>query len=141
MDDHATRTTDPRVEQELEHLRRLAYLLDDAFRLPLVNHRFGIDAVMGLVPGIGDVGGFVLSAYLVARARRLGVPNRLLARMAARSALDLAVGSLPVVGDVADFVLKPNRRAIRTLERYLEERLRQAEAEGRRREAAEAPPG
>ena len=129
MSDAAPRTHDPapprhdpRTEKELERLRSLAYLMDEAFRIPVINHRFGIDAVMGLVPGIGDVSGFALSGWLIWRARRLGAPNRLLARMATRSAVDLAVGSIPLIGDVADFVIKPNRRSMRMLERYLDER-------------------
>lgn len=117
------RTTRPsagRAGAELERLRHLAYLLDDAFRIPIVNYRFGIDSLIGLVPVIGDLAGFFVSAYLIYRARRLGAPSELQARMMAHSTLDLFIGSVPVVGDVLDFFIKPNRRSIRLLESYLE---------------------
>lgn len=113
-----------KAEAELASLRRLAYLLDDAFRIPVINHPFGLDAVIGLVPVIGDLTGYLLSGYLIHRARKLGAPRDMQARMVAWATVDLAVGSVPVIGDVADFIIKPNRRAMRMLEQHLEGRTR-----------------
>lgn len=105
---------------ELDRLDRLATLLDSRWRLPLLGWRFGLDSVIGLVPGLGDAAGGLVSAYLVLQARRLGAPNHVLAMMAGNVALDVALGSVPVLGDLLDIGLKANRRNARLLRRHFD---------------------
>lgn len=76
--------------------------MDTAIRLPGSNIRFGADAVIGLLPGIGDVGSAVVSLLLINEARKLEVPNTLLARMLCNVAPDSAIGVVPLLGDVFD---------------------------------------
>lgn len=106
---------------ELERLRHLAYLLDNAFRIPVIDYRIGIEPIIGLVPVIGDTIGYLLAAYLIAQARRFGAPRSMIVTMLANATLDFVVGSIPVVGDIFDFLYKPNARNMRMLERYLSE--------------------
>src|SRR5829696_4517928 len=90
--------TQSRAER-IARLDRLATLLDTAFFIPGTNIRFGIDAMIGLVPGIGDVITTAMSLYIVHEARQLGAPRHLIARMLANVALDGVVGAVPLLGD------------------------------------------
>jgi hypothetical protein len=103
---------------DLERLRRLAYLLDDAVRLP-GGHRIGFDGFMGLLPGVGDSLGAVISTYIVALGAQLGVPTSYLLRMIFNIGMDMAVGLVPVLGDLFDFAWKANRRNLELIERGL----------------------
>jgi Domain of unknown function (DUF4112) len=98
----------------------LATLLDTAFILPGTNVRFGLDALIGLVPGIGDAITTVMSLYIVHEARQLGAPRHLLLRMLANVALDGIVGAVPVVGDAFDVLWRANRRNMRLLQDWLQ---------------------
>lgn len=109
----------PRQSAELRRFRRLADLFDGAFRLPGTRWRFGLDAVIGLVPGVGDVAGAIFALYGVWTARRVGVPAVVLAHMLVNVAIDLGVGLVPGVGDVADFVFQSHTRNRRLLESWL----------------------
>ena len=111
---------DPR-QSELQRLRHLAYLLDNAFRIPGIGYRIGIEPIIGLVPVIGDTIGYLLAAYLIAQARRFGAPTSMITRMLMNATLDFVVGTIPVIGDIFDFLYKPNARNMRMLERYLSE--------------------
>jgi len=104
----------------LERLEHLARLLDTALVIPGTNFRFGADAIIGLVPGIGDIITTVIAAYIVIEARRLGAPRHLIARMIGNVALDGVIGAVPLVGDVFDAMWRGNVRNIRMLRRYLE---------------------
>lgn len=98
-----------------QRLEAIAEMLDDRFRVPGTNLRFGLDGVIGLVPGIGDTVTTAIGSYIVAEAWRAGVPRRHLARMGANLAIDWAVGLVPLVGDLLDFGFKANRRNVRLL--------------------------
>ena len=115
--DYGRARTDRR--SDLEDIRRLAHLLDDAFRIPVINYRFGLDAALGLVPVVGDVSGFAISSYIVYKAAALGVPQRTIARMVFNILLDAVVGSIPVLGSIFDIFWKANLRNIRLIERHL----------------------
>jgi len=104
----------------LERLERISILLDTALFIPGTNIRFGADAIVGLLPGIGDAITTALSAYLVYEAYRLGAPGHLLARMIANVAFDGVVGAVPVAGDVLDVLFRANRRNVRLLREWLE---------------------
>ena len=111
-----------RVEREssLTRLEALATLMDATFTVPGTSFRFGLDALMGLIPVGGDVLAGIVSTYLIWEARRLGAPRRVLARMAANTLLDTAVGSIPVLGDAFDVLYRGNVRNLRILRRWLE---------------------
>jgi hypothetical protein len=119
-------------EASLARLETLAHLMDTAFVIPGINRRVGLDAVIGLVPVIGDVAGMVISSFIVYEARRLGAPRWLLARMGLNVAFDGLIGAVPVAGDLFDAAFKANRRNVRLLRRWMERSggLRPAEIEG-----------
>lgn len=100
-------------------VRRLANLLDSRFRIPGTKQTFGVDAVVGLLPGAGDLVGLVAAAYVVAQAVRLGVRGWTLGRMLANMGLDATVGSIPLLGTVFDVVYKANNRNVRLLEQHV----------------------
>jgi hypothetical protein len=104
----------------IERLDKLATLLDTALVIPGTSMRFGLDGLIGLIPGIGDTLTTALSAYLVYEAYRLGAPSHLLMRMIANVALDGAVGLVPLVGDAFDVLWRANRRNMRLLRKWAE---------------------
>ena len=104
----------------LERLRRLGYLLDNSIPIPRTSYRIGLEAVVGLVPGLGDVVGGGLSAWIMLQAARLGAPPSLLARMGWNLLVDLAVGAVPLLGDLFDAGFKANMRNLALLERHVE---------------------
>ncbi len=106
-------------EQVMARLDLLAHVLDTAILLP-GNRRIGLDAIVGLIPVIGDVVTTAISSYIVWEARRLGAPRWLIARMAANVAIDGVVGAVPLVGDLFDAAFKANRRNVQLLRRHLE---------------------
>ena len=104
----------------LARARTLARLLDSAVRVPGTGIRFGADAVIGLIPGLGDIGGAALAGYLVILAQRLGVPRAVVLRMLANVAVDTLGGTVPLIGDLFDVAFKSNLRNVALLERALE---------------------
>ena len=112
----------PRPRSRAERLARLdalATLLDTAFILPGTNVRFGFDAIIGLVPGIGDAITTAISLYIVHEARQLGAPLHVIMRMLANVAVDGFVGAVPVFGDAFDVMWRANRRNVRLLREWL----------------------
>jgi hypothetical protein len=112
--------------ERLEKIEQLTTFLDEAIRIPGTNFRVGWDAVIGLIPGIGDAVSAALAAHIVHEASKLGVSKWTLARMIANVGIDAVVGLVPVVGDLFDMGFKANRRNVRLLRKRLE-------AEARRR--------
>ena len=110
--------------ERIARLDGLATLLDTAFVIPGTNIRFGIDAMMGLVPGIGDAITTAMSLYIVHEARQLGAPRHLIARMLANVALDGVVGAVPFLGDAFDVMWRANRRNMTLLRKHLENESR-----------------
>ncbi len=100
-------------------LARIAQFMDNSIRVPFVGWRIGWDAVLGLIPGAGDVAGALVSAYIVYVAWRLGVPARGLARMAGNIGIETLGGSVPLLGDVFDAAFKANIRNLALAEKYL----------------------
>ncbi|WP_244630993.1 DUF4112 domain-containing protein [Aureimonas sp. ME7] len=101
--------------RRIGRLNALARLMDTAIRVPGTNIRFGADALIGLVPGIGDAGGALIGLFIVNEARRLGVPPHKLARMVANIGVDALVGAVPLAGDVFDVYFKAHKRNIRII--------------------------
>lgn len=104
--------------ERIERLDRLATLLDVAFVLPGTNIRFGADALIGFVPGVGDSVTTALAAWIVYEAHKLGVPRRVLIRMAGNVAIDGLIGAVPVFGDLFDVAFRANRRNVRILREH-----------------------
>ena len=106
----------PRSTQDLE---RLAHWLDTIFEIPGIRLRFGIDALLGLLPGVGDTASALASVYILQAASKHGVPRVTLARMTLNIGIDLVVGAIPIVGDLFDVYWKANRMNVELLRRHL----------------------
>ena len=102
------RETTPQTRNIDKSLEQLGWLMDDLFRIPVVGWRFGLDALIGLIPGLGDISTSLVSFYILAAAVRYRVPKITMLRMGLNIGLDYLLGSLPVVGDVADAWWKSN---------------------------------
>ena len=109
----------PAHEAIRRRLGRLAWLLDSSIPLPGGRFRVGLDAIIGLVPGIGDVFGVLLSSYIVREAARLGAPSSVLLHMAWNVAIEGVVGMVPFLGDLFDAAWKANQRNFGLLEKHL----------------------
>ena len=110
------------IERELDHLNRLARTLDSRFILPGTSIRFGLDTVIGLLPGIGDTLVAAPSAWIIWRGHRMGIGKRHVARMVANSAADYVIGLVPVIGDLFDVGFKANLRNVAILRERLDAR-------------------
>ena len=104
---------------ELEPLFRwLALIMDNFLRVPGTNFRFGLDPIMGLLPGLGDTGSAVISAMALIAAARRGLPKILLARMSLNILINEAVGIIPILGDAFSFWFKSNARNYELLRKH-----------------------
>lgn len=101
----------------LQNLERLGWVMDDLFRIPVLGWRFGLDALIGLVPGLGDTSTALVSFYILAAAVRYQVPKITMLRMGLNIGIDYLLGSLPVVGDVADAWWKSNQKNLDLLKK------------------------
>lgn len=100
----------------LRRIRRITFLLDNSIPIPLTRFRIGIDPLLGLIPGGGDVVGAILSAYIVFESARLGLPKNVLVQMLSNLLTDTAIGSLPLIGDLFDATWKANSRNVALME-------------------------
>ena len=108
-DRHTPPSIDPAEAQRIrERIRYMTHLLDEAFQVPGTNFKFGIDPLLGLFPGAGDLISLMPSLYILWEAKRLGVSRRIRAKMLLNVMLDTVVGSVPVLGQAVDFVWKAN---------------------------------
>jgi Domain of unknown function (DUF4112) len=113
--DGAPRTSPP----SFAAARTLAHWLDAGIRIPGTILRFGLDPLIGLIPGVGDAAGAVLAGWILVEAMRLGASRATVLRIAGNIALDAGVGAIPVLGDIFDFAWKANLRNVALLERHL----------------------
>ena len=114
--------TPPDRSRALAEVEFLAWLLDNSIPVPGTGgRRFGIDAVIGLLPVVGDLVGGLLSLVVVWRGSRMGLPRIVVVRMLAHSALDIVVGAVPLLGDAFDLWFKVNERNLRLIRRPLED--------------------
>jgi hypothetical protein len=109
------------TRQVRERLARLAWLLDSSIPIPGTRFSIGLDALIGLVPVLGDVAGVLLSSYIVREAAALGVGRSILARMALNVAVEGLVGMVPFAGDIFDAAFKANQRNVRLLNAWLDD--------------------
>lgn len=106
------------TERSKRRIETLAWLLDQAIPIPVLNRRIGLDGLLSLIPFVGDAAGTLLSGYIMAEAARIGAPKSVLAKMGVNVLIDTFVGAIPIVGDLFDFAWKANLRNVRLLERH-----------------------
>jgi Domain of unknown function (DUF4112) len=114
----STSETGPQHKSALD-LERLAHWLDSVFEIPGIRVRFGIDALLGLLPGVGDTASALASVYILQAASRFGVSRITVARMTLNVVIDLLVGAIPIVGDLFDVYWKANRKNVELLRRHI----------------------
>lgn len=98
------------------NVRQLAWLLDSAIPIPGTRFRLGLDALLGLIPGLGDAASMLIGLYIVLTGARVGLPRAVLLRMVANVGIDALLGAIPFVGDLFDVVWRANARNARLLE-------------------------
>ena len=108
----------PLESSDHDAVRRLARMLDAAVTIPGTKITVGLDAILGLIPGAGDLVGSTLSGYIVVAAAKMGVPKSVLARMVGNLAVDTVVGSVPILGDLFDVAFRANMRNVALIERH-----------------------
>jgi len=121
----AEKNREPEREQgskryRIQRLRRLSKLLDNALPIPGLNYRVGLDPIIGLIPGGGDMVSAILSAYIVLEATRFGLPKETLGRMVLNILIDTLTGIIPVLGDLFDLTWKANAMNVQLLEEHLQ---------------------
>lgn len=134
-DDASSRPPDPRVPERRaappsrttgdtdrvrRRLERFARWSDDVFRIPGTSIRIGLEPLVGLIPGVGDAAGLIVSAYVPIEAWRQGAPGRLIGKMLGIIAVDALAGTVPVVGDVFDVAYRANRRNVDLLVEWID---------------------
>ncbi|NEP16751.1 MAG: DUF4112 domain-containing protein [Leptolyngbya sp. SIO4C1] len=112
-------TIDARL-RNLNRIRRLSRLMDTALRIPGTRFRFGLDPIIGLVPGLGDLVTTAISGYILFLAARFRLPGSVFKQMVFNIALETIVGAIPFLGDIFDAFYKSNVRNLALLETYLE---------------------
>jgi hypothetical protein len=108
-----------RGRRSIKRLRAIAQLFDQAFAIPGTKWRFGLDALFGLVPGVGDIAGALVAVYAMQVARQLNAPTAVRLHMLSNIALDALIGMVPIAGDLFDFAFKAQTRNLALLDAYL----------------------
>ena len=103
----------------LRRLRRISHLLDNAIPIPGTKYRIGLDPILGLIPGGGDLLGSIFAGYIVFKSAQMGVPQETLVQMAANIVFDTVAGTVPVAGDLFDVAWKANVKNIELLDAHL----------------------
>ena len=114
-----TKKAQPRpVPRDLKGIEQLTRWMDAKFRFPGTNFRFGLDGLIGLIPGVGDLSTFAISGYLVLLMAKNGASGLVLSRMILNIVIDAALGAIPVIGDLFDFAHKANLKNLRLMQEY-----------------------
>lgn len=111
-------TTGVTAPAELLKAQKLANRLDTAFKLPFIPFRIGLDAIIGLIPGLGDAVMLVAALRIVYLGKKMGLPPGLVKVMLRNALLDFGLGFIPLVGDIVDFFYKANQANVRVMEKY-----------------------
>lgn len=106
---------------QLKWVERIASVMDDKFKIPGTNFRFGLDPILNFIPFAGDVSGFLVSAALLYVMAKNGVSRKVLILMAINISVDAAVGAIPLLGQISDFYIKANTRNIKLLKEHYQE--------------------
>jgi hypothetical protein len=108
-----------RGRRDLARLRAITQLFDQAFQVPGTKWRFGLDALFGLVPGLGDIAGALVAVYALRVARNLNAPQAIQLHLLSNIALDAVIGTVPILGDLFDFAFKAQTRNLALLDAWL----------------------
>lgn len=103
-----------------KRIETLELLLERSFVIPGINRPVGLDAIVGLVPVLGDVVTATMGAYIIWEARNLGMPKWKIWRMIGNLGVDTALGAVPLVGDAFDFLFRSNSRNLRIIRKHLD---------------------
>lgn len=105
----------------LKNIDRLAKLMDAQFRIPGTNYRFGLDGLLGLIPGAGDLSTLAVSGYMIMIMSKNGASGNVIAKMVLNVVIDAIVGAIPLIGDLFDFVFKANLRNMKLMREHYQE--------------------
>lgn len=114
----------------LKWVERVAYLLDDQFRIPGTNFRFGLDPIINFIPVVGDLSGFAVAATLIWVMAKQGVSRKVVILMALNAGVDALIGGIPIIGQIFDFYFKANERNVRLLKQHYVEGRHQGSGTG-----------
>lgn len=106
------------VPKHLLRAQKIANMTDTAIKIPFTGIRFGLDSIIGLIPGIGDAVMLGASGYIIILAARLGVPKSLRAVMLRNCLIDFALGLIPFAGDIVDVFFQANKKNVRIIEKW-----------------------
>lgn len=106
-------------DHDLVHLHKLAELMDSRFALPGTRLRFGLDSLLGLIPGVGDTLTLLVTAYIISQSRDYKLPWHLTARMIFNAGVDWLIGLVPLIGDIFDLKWRANLRNVRILNDHI----------------------
>ncbi|MGE0525979.1 MAG: DUF4112 domain-containing protein [Bdellovibrionales bacterium] len=113
---HRPSGDDAEDTKRFQRIQALAQVMDELIPIPGTRYRVGLDGLIGLIPGVGDIFGFIVSTYFILLAAQMKVSKVVIIRMFVNLAIDVAVGLIPFVGDLTDFVWKANRKNLKLLE-------------------------
>lgn len=103
-------------EEKLLRLKLLSERLDDSIKIPGTNQKIGIDAIVGIIPILGDFIGVIFSTYIMYSGIKMGVSSKIVKKMAANIAIEFIIGSIPIIGDIFDALWKANKRNVELIE-------------------------
>jgi hypothetical protein len=104
-------------EEKLLRLKLLSERLDDSIKIPGTNQKIGIDAIVGIIPILGDFIGIIFSTYIMYSGIKMGVSSKIVKKMATNIAIDFIIGSIPIIGDIFDALWKANKRNVELIEK------------------------
>lgn len=113
------------IQRRMDRAKKFASWMDDTFAIPGTKIRFGLDSLIGLLPGVGDVATAAAGVWMIVEAVRLRIPLGVLIRMLINLLVDLIGGTIPIVGDLFDLWWKSNRRNADLMQRYLQSQSQQ----------------
>ena len=105
----------------LKNINRLAKLMDSQFTLPGTNFRFGLDGILGLIPGAGDLSTLAVSAYMISVMAKNGASGNVIAKMVVNVLIDTLLGAIPFIGDLFDFVFKANNKNMKLMREHYQD--------------------
>jgi len=103
-------------EEKLLRLKLLSERLDNSIKIPGTNQKIGIDAIVGIIPILGDFIGVIFSTYIMYSGIKMGVSSKIVKKMAANIAIEFIIGSIPIIGDIFDALWKANKRNVELIE-------------------------
>ena len=108
-------------QEKAQRLEKLAWVLDSIIPIPGTNWRIGLDGLIGLIPGVGDISAGAISTYILYQALRMGVPTMVVGRMLLNIVMESVIGVIPFFGDLFDFAFKANKRNVELLREYVDQ--------------------